>query len=114
MISRAALPRDGNQVPIQGTPPAIAALEETYDASVSASTEVTLNAATTMVEVTAIDKGLFLKWGTTDVSSTDFDAFIPANTSKLLPVPATATARSYDALNVIEEAASSHAVIIEY
>lgn len=94
--------------------PAIPALEETYDATVSASTEITLNTATTIVEVCATDKGIFMKYGTADVASTDFDEFIPANTCKILKIPIDpTTGLKYTALNFIEEAATAHLIVIE-
>ena len=80
-------------------------LEETYDATISASTEVTFATGTSYIEVSAIDKGIFMKWGAT-ASSSDFDEFIPANTSKKFVVLA-ATAQ------FIEEAATGKLVVIE-
>lgn len=100
--------RDGNNVPM---PPAVAipvvALEETYDATISTSTAVTLNASTTMIEVTAIDKGIFMKWGGT-ASSSDFDEFIAPNTTRTYAVPPTQTSVQF-----IEEAATAKLVVIE-
>jgi len=80
-------------------------LEETYDASISASTEVTFATGTTYIEVTATDKGIFMKWGAT-ASSSDFDEFIPANTSKRFPILSASA-------QFIEEAATAHLVVIE-
>ena len=85
------------------------ALEETYDATISASTEITLNTATSYIEVTAIDKAVFLKWGTADVSSTDFDACIPQNTMRGFNVPDGTTA-----VNFIEEAATAKLAVVEF
>lgn len=85
------------------------ALEETYDASISASTEITLNTSTTSIEVTVIDKAVFMKWGTSDVSSTDFDACIPQNTTRVFDVPADITA-----VNFIEEAATAKLAVVEF
>lgn len=83
-------------------------LAATYDATVSASTAVTLNAATTGIEATATDKAIFLKWDGT-VSSTSFDGIIPANTSKIFMVPkGTVTA------NFIEQATTAVLTCIEF
>jgi hypothetical protein len=80
-------------------------LEETYDATVSSSTTITFNTAATYIEVSAIDKGIFMKWGAT-ASSTDFDEFIPANTSKKFVIMATTA-------QFIEESATAKLVVIE-
>lgn len=83
-------------------------LAVTYDATISSSTAVTLNTATTGIEVSATDKGIFLKWDATATTSA-FDGFIPAGTSKTFRVPSgTVTA------NFLEEAASAHLVCIEF
>lgn len=99
--------RDDNGVPIE-TVMGGAPLEETYDATISASTAVTLNTATKVIEVTAIDKGVFLKWGAT-ASSGDFDGFIAPNTSKLFSVPVGQTSVQF-----IEESATAKLVVLEY
>lgn len=80
-------------------------LEETYDATISASTSLTITSGVTSIEVSAIDKGIFMKWGAT-ASSTDFDEFIPANTSKVFPILAAT-------VQFIEEAATAKLVVIE-
>lgn len=80
-------------------------LAVTYDATISASTTVTFAAGSKYIEVSAIDKGVFMKWGAT-ASSSAFDEFIPANTSKTFVILA-ATAQ------FIEEAATAKLVVIE-
>lgn len=82
-------------------------LEETYDATISSSTSITLNTATETIEVTAIDKGIFMKWGAT-ASSTDFDEFIAPNTSRVYVVPNGTTTVQF-----IEESATAKLVVIE-
>lgn len=82
-------------------------LAVTYDATISASTAVTLNSATKYVIVSAILKGIFLKWDGT-ASSSSFDEYIALDETNIYIVPSgTATA------NFIEEAASAHLVCIE-
>lgn len=88
--------------------PAAVALEETYDATVSSSTALTLNVATTLLEITAIDKPIFYKWGGT-AASTDFDGIVPANTSKLVPVP-----NGQTSIQFIEEAATAKLAVVEF
>lgn len=79
----------------------------TYDATISSTTAVTLNANTTNIEVTAVDKGIFLKWNGSATSSS-FDAFIPANTSKKFIRPPDAITA-----NFLEEQSTAHLVLIE-
>lgn len=80
-------------------------LEETYDATISSSTEITFASGTSSIEVSAIDKGIFMKWGAT-ASSSDFDEFIPANTTKIFEIQSTSA-------QFIEEAATAKLVVIE-
>jgi len=80
----------------------------TYDATVSSSTQITLNAATTVIEVTAIDKAILMNWGTTSASTTVFDHVIPLNSSKTFTVPTDVTA-----VNFIEQSATAILVLLE-
>jgi hypothetical protein len=73
--------------PTLPTVPSVVSLVETYDATISASTEITLNAATTLIEVSAIDKTVLMKWGTSDASTTDWDEVISLNTTRAFYVP---------------------------
>lgn len=83
-------------------------LAKTYDATVSASTAITLNTATTGIEVTAIDKAIMLKWDAT-ASTSAFDGVIPANSTKVFMVP-----RGTVTANFIEEVATAKLVCIEF
>ena len=103
------LPRDDNRVPIQGMGFESAALAVTYDATISASTEITLNAATKFIQVTANAKPVFMKWGTADASSTVWDYLIPADSTQAFAVPAGTTA-----VNFIEQAATATLGVAEY
>jgi len=111
-MARVQIPTDANRNAVQVVP-AVVALEETYDATISSSTEITLNASTTFIEVTAIDKGIFMKWGTTDVSNSDFDEFIAAGQSRQYYVPRDTSGDLYTAVNFIEQAATAVLVMIE-
>lgn len=104
-----SFPKDDNRNVITDVPPDVPVLDETYDASISASTEITLNASTRLIEVAAIDKAIFLKWGEDNAASTDFDAVIPANSVRRFFVPDGVTA-----VNFIEEAATAHLAVSEY
>lgn len=83
-------------------------LVATYDATVSGNTAITLNAATTGIEVTAIDKSIFLKWDGT-AASNNFDAIIAPNTTKVFSVP-----RGTVTANFIEQSATAILVCIEF
>ena len=83
-------------------------LVATYDATISGNTAITLNAATTGLEVTAIDKPIFLRWDGT-ASSSAFDAIIAPNTTKVFTVP-----RGTVTANFIEQAATAILVCIEF
>ncbi len=108
------LPIDNNGDKIQLFP-AKAALEETYDATISASTEITLNTDTRLIAVTAIDKPIFMKWGTTDASSSDWDHVIPAGSVSHFMVPIdVSTGRLYTAVNFIEQAATAILAVSEF
>lgn len=101
------LARDDNRVPIQGSFTQVA-LEETYDATISSSTAITLNAATKNISVSAVDKGIFLKWGAT-AASTDYDEFIPANTERKFAVP-----NGQTSVQFIEQAATAILSVTEF
>jgi hypothetical protein len=96
------------------TTPAVVALEETYDATISGSTELSLNASTNLIEVCAIDKAIMMKWGTSDASTSDFDEVIPANTVRQFSVPIdSATGVKYTAVNFIEQSATAILAVVE-
>lgn len=101
-------PKDDNRQVLVGFPGTVA-LDETYDATISATTEITLNAATKIVVVTAIDKAIFMKWGTSDASSTDWDICLPANSINQFQVPADITA-----INFIEQATTAILAVSEF
>lgn len=89
--------------------PNIAAKARTVDASISASTEITLNTATSYIKVYAIAKDVYLKWGTADVTASNFDQVIPAGQIADLLVPANITA-----LNLVEREAGATVIVLEY
>lgn len=100
------LPIDANDKPIQTAPVGVA-LAVTYDSSMNTATNVTLNASTTYIEVSAVLKGLFLRWGATATSSA-FDEYITAEQTRGFGIPDGITVVSF-----IEEAASAHLVLVE-
>lgn len=88
--------------------PNVAALARTVDASISASTEITLNKATTFVSVYAVAKDIYMKWGTADVTASNFDEVIPAGQIRDFIVPDNETA-----VNFIEREASATLIVVE-
>lgn len=107
-MAKISFPRDDNGNVMGGLTPAVEALAVTYDATVSASTEITLNAATTLIEVSAIDKTILMNWGTTDASTTVFDEVINLNTTRQFYVPS-----GVAAVNFIEQAATAILICVE-
>lgn len=98
----------GDNRTVVATLPAQVALEETYDATISTSTSITLNAATKLLEVTAIGASIFYKWGATATSS-DFDGIVALNSSKLIPVP-----NGQTSIQFIEESATAKLAVVEF
>ncbi len=94
--------------------PATPALARTVDATISTSTEITLNAATTWIEVTAFTQAVYLKYGTNDITASNFDEIIVPGQSKPFAIPIDpATGERFTAINVIQKAASAEVVVIE-
>lgn len=89
------------------TNPNAPTLAVTYDATISSSTSVTLNSGTTYIEVTALLKGIFMKWGATATSSS-FDEFIAPESTRTYLVP-----DGVSSVQFLEEAASAHLIVIE-
>lgn len=107
-------PKDGDRATIATSVPNKPAIAVTYETALSSSVEVALDAATTWVEVTAIDKAVLVKWGTTDASTSAFDEVVPLNSSKAFFVPIdSSTGSLYGAVNVIEQTTSAAVAVIE-
>lgn len=106
------MPIDANGKLVQLVP-SFPALARTVDATISSSTEITLNAATTFIRVYAIDKDVYLKWGTADVTAANFDEVIPANQICDFFVPIESGTTLYTAINLIERAATGGIIVIE-
>lgn len=101
--------RDGGGAAAVNAPPNSLPLATTYDATISTTTQVTLNARTSYIEVAAIDKAIALRWGTSAASLAAYDAIIPANTVRGFFVPKDVTA-----VNFIEQAATGILSVTEY
>ncbi len=85
--------------------PKMPTLARTYDATVSASTEVTLNSGTSEIEVTAIGAGIFMAWGRTATNS-DFDEFIGVGQTR-------AYVKQAGTVQFLQEVATAKLVVIE-
>jgi hypothetical protein len=101
-----SIPLDSNSRLIQA-PPAILPLKVTYDATISSSTAITLQATTTYMEVSAIDKGIMMAWGRAATTS-DFDEYISPNTTRIYIVPTGQTSVQF-----IEASATAILAVIE-
>lgn len=88
--------------------PDVTALARTVNATISASTEITFQKATSYLEVYAIAKDVYLKWGTDDVTAANFDEVIPAGQIREFFVP-----NGFSAANFIEREAGATIIIIE-
>jgi len=111
-IKQWELPADKYGKIVQMTPTGVA-LARTIDASISASTEITLNANTTWIRVYAITKDVYLRWGIEDIDTNTFDEVIIAGLYLDLVVPLQADGTSYTAINVIEREASATVIVLE-
>ncbi len=101
------LPIDANNKPLLNGNLIGATLVETYDATISSATSLTLNASTTSFEVLAITQPVLLKYAAS-VSTSDFDAVVAANQSKVFYRDPAVTVISF-----IEAAATGAVAIIE-
>ena len=94
--------------------PSVIAIDETYDASIGSSTELTLNASTTFIEVSAIDKTIMMKWGETNASTSDFDEVINLNKTRHFMVPVDITTKKlFTAVNFIQQSATAILSVVE-
>lgn len=96
--------QNGNILPIV---PAVTALAVTYDPTISAATDISLNSGTTFIEVNAINDGVFLRYAAT-ASSTNFDEYIAKDTVRHYARPASVTT-----ISVIDSGNTGAVVIIE-
>lgn len=106
------VPRDGSRTPLPLTP-ATTALAVTNSSSISGSTTVTFNASTTMLEVSALSQGIFMKWGAT-ASSASFDEYIQAGFTRHYVIPInSSTGALYTTAQFIQQATTATLIVIE-
>lgn len=101
-------PIDANNKEIANSNQMGTALAVTYDATISSATSVVLNASTTCFEVSAFTQSVLLRYAAA-VSTSAFDAVIPANTTRMFMRPDGVTT-----ISVIEAAATGAVAVIEY
>lgn len=100
------IPKDQNGNIVLLTPSGLAKAT-TVDTSISSATDVTLNLKTSVIEVHAINGGVYLKYATA-VSSSDFDEFISEGQTRHYIIPSSVTL-----ISVIERDSGAETVIIE-
>lgn len=101
------LAKDQNGDVFQLAAPGVVAIAEDYDATISASTSFAVATGATFIEISAITKGIFLKWGGTAIS-TDFDVYIGADTTRVLVIP-----EGQATFEVIEQSATAIVAVVQ-
>ncbi len=106
-----AMPIDGNAKPFPLTP-AKQALSGTVNASISSSATLDVTLGASILRVYPADKDAFLKWGTTAVTTGNFDEILPANqvVDLVIPVDPT-TGLRFTTTRVIERSATSTLIV---
>lgn len=99
-------PTDKNGRPLSLTQNSTA-LAVTVDSTISSATSITLNTLTTLIEVQAVNQGIYLKYAE-GVTSSNFDEHILADTIRHFIVPDGVTV-----ISVLEDTASATVYVIE-
>lgn len=100
------VPHDDNKNVIQLVPSSVS-LARTVSSTISSATSITLNAATTFLEVAAISQAVYLRYAA-GVTTSAFDEFILANSVRHYIVPSGVTV-----VSVLEDAATAKVIVIE-
>ena len=87
--------------------PAVVALKSTTMGTPSTATNLVLNVATTLVEVSALSQGAYMKYAT-GVTAGLFDEYIQAGTTRHYVIPTGVTTLSF-----IQQASAATLIIIE-
>lgn len=93
--------------------PSKVALSQTVSSSISTSTTVAITSGATFLRIYAIDKDIYFKWGSTAVTSSNFDEVIPANQIVDLYIPIESGTTLYTTARVIERSATATIVVIQ-
>lgn len=89
------------------------ALARTVNATLSSAQTITLNTSTTVIRVYAIAQDVYLKWGATAVTASNFDEVVPAGQICDFFVPFSSGTVLYTSLSLIERQASATVIVIE-
>lgn len=100
------LPKDQSGNAIQLTSPE-SAVARTLSSSISSATTINLNSLTALIEVTARNQGIYLRYQV-GVSNSNFDEYILPDSTRHYVIPQGCTA-----ISVIEEAATATVIVIE-
>ena len=108
MSTETSLPRDANSTAMQLVP-SKTALSTTVSDDISSALDITLNAATTFIEVNALEEGVFLRYASTASSASGgHDEYIIANNVRNYIPPEGTTV-----ISVIEDGSGAKVRIIE-
>lgn len=100
------LGKDRNNIPVYLSP-AGEALARTVDTTISTATSITLNEATTFLEINATNGGVYLRYSA-DCSASNFDEFIQEGQTRHYIVPVYCTV-----ISVLEASSGAGVVVIE-
>lgn len=106
-------PIDANGKAINAAPPYLPYARHSLD-TISSSTSVTLDQRTEIIEVTAVGAGIYLRWGTSSVTSSNFDEYVPPGATRYYVVPINrSTGSRYTGLHILQDGTGGKARIIE-
>jgi hypothetical protein len=108
----ANMPKDDDRTSMPLTPARIA-LSQVVNASISSSATLNITAGATILRCYSADKDTYLKWGSTTVTSSNFDEILPANQIVDLVVPQDSSGVLYTTTRVIERAATATLIVIQ-
>jgi hypothetical protein len=97
----------GTGQPMNITPRGVS-LTRSVNASLSSSTEITLNTRTTFIRLYAIAQDVYLRWGIENCNASTFDEVVPVGQVLDLSVPA-----GYTAFNAIERVSGATLIVVE-
>lgn len=79
-------PRDANNAPLITITPSVLAVAVTTVSSLTTSTAITFNTASTLIEVNMVSAGAFMKWGTA-ATTTVYDEYIQSGRTRWYVIP---------------------------
>lgn len=107
------LPRDADRIAMQLTPATIA-LSQNITSSISSSSTLAITDGATILRLYSADKDTLLKWGSTAVTTSNFDEVIPANQIVDLVIPIDSTTGAlFTTTRVIERSATATLISIQ-